>query len=69
MAAGLTPREQDVVAAVLRGQSTRSIADQLFISEHTVQTHLRSVFAKTGVHSRRELVARAMSGGPTSGSP
>jgi DNA-binding CsgD family transcriptional regulator len=61
-AVGLTPREQEIVVAVLRGLSTRAMASMLFISEHTVQTHLRSVFAKTGVHSRGELVARVMSG-------
>jgi DNA-binding CsgD family transcriptional regulator len=62
-ATGLTPREQQILAAVLRGLSTRSIAGTLFISEHTVQAHLRSVFDKTGVHSRRQLVARVTSGG------
>jgi DNA-binding CsgD family transcriptional regulator len=59
---GLTPREVDVTAAVIRGESTRTIAEQLRISEYTVQTHLKSIFAKTGVHSRRELVGRILAG-------
>lgn len=58
LAAQLTAREQQVVATALAGRSTRSIAGLLGISEHTVQAHLTSVFAKTGVRSRRELIGR-----------
>jgi DNA-binding CsgD family transcriptional regulator len=54
----LTPRERQVVAALVAGLDTRSVTERLFISRHTVQDHLKSVFAKIGVHSRRELVAR-----------
>lgn len=43
---------------VARGRSARQISKALFISEHTVQNHLRSVFEKSEVHSRRELVQR-----------
>ena len=57
-ATGLTAREQQIVACVLRGLPTRGIADELCISPHTVQAHLTSVFAKTGLRSRRELIAR-----------
>jgi DNA-binding CsgD family transcriptional regulator len=55
---GLTPREQHICAEVIAGRSTAEIADRLFISAHTVQDHLKSVFAKVGVHSRGELAAR-----------
>jgi predicted ArsR family transcriptional regulator len=42
----------------LQGRSTAQIAAQLVVSEHTVQEHLKNIFEKTGVHSRRDLVAK-----------
>jgi DNA-binding CsgD family transcriptional regulator len=55
---GLTSREAELVKLVMRGLSTTHISETLFISEHTVQNHLRSVFEKVGVRSRGELVKR-----------
>jgi DNA-binding CsgD family transcriptional regulator len=52
---GWSPREQQVVGLIMSGLSTRHIAQQLRISEHTVQDHLKSIFDKTGVRGRRQL--------------
>jgi len=56
-AARLTPRETQIATAVLRGRSTGGISAELHIAQHTVQDHLKAIYVKCGVHSRRELTA------------
>ncbi|MGY0233780.1 response regulator transcription factor [Longispora urticae] len=62
MSYGLTGREQAVALHVARGRTTRDIAARLTLSPLTVQDHLKAVFTKTGVRSRRELLALLMAG-------
>jgi DNA-binding NarL/FixJ family response regulator len=52
---GMTPRERQIVAAVLSGYSNRDIAQKLSISDQTVKNHLTSIYDKVGVSSRLEL--------------
>ena len=58
-AAGLTDRETQLLGHLARGD-TREVARRMFLSALTVQDHLKTVFAKTGTHSRRALLARAL---------
>ena len=56
---GVTSREMDVYLLVARGCSNAEIAERLFISSKTVETHVAKLVAKTGQAGRRELVAHA----------
>jgi DNA-binding CsgD family transcriptional regulator len=54
----LTDREQQITRLIARGAGTAEIADELFLSTHTVRDHVKAIFAKVGVSSRGELVAK-----------
>lgn len=54
----LSRREGEIVQSVLRGLSTGEMVDAFHISSHTVQDHLKAIFEKVGVHSRRELIGQ-----------
>src|SRR5262245_37710424 len=56
----LTERELEIATLVGLGRPNKQIADMLHISEWTVSTHLRRIFAKLGVHSRAAMVYRCV---------
>jgi DNA-binding NarL/FixJ family response regulator len=62
-AAHLSPREREVIAAVVEGLSNDEIASRLGISPRTVESHLRRLFERHGVSSRTELATRALRDG------
>ncbi|MFQ5857178.1 MAG: LuxR C-terminal-related transcriptional regulator [Anaerolineae bacterium] len=55
----LSERELEVLRLLTTRLSTTEIADQLYISVHTVRSHVKSIYGKLGVHSRDEAVTRA----------
>jgi DNA-binding CsgD family transcriptional regulator len=57
---GLTPAQERVAALVLQGHNTREMVDALHVSRYTVQEHLKAIFDKFGVRSRRELVTAVL---------
>ena len=59
-ACALTSRETQLLHHLTAGGSTVDIARRMFVSEHTVQDHLKSIFNKTGTRNRRILLARAL---------
>ena len=64
----LSPREREIVRLVAKGLPNKAIADVLDISLWTVATHLRRIFAKLGVGTRAEMIARVIGGGLLDGS-
>lgn len=52
----LSKRESEILPLALRGRTGERIASELFIAKSTVDTHLRRIYGKCGVHSRQELI-------------
>ena len=79
MVVPLTARERDVAMLAAQGESSKVIAERLFLSVRTVNNHLQSVYAKLGVSGRRQLAAaleptslgptEALAARPSSSSP
>lgn len=59
-ACGLSTREAELLGHLVTGTDTRDLARLMFLSRHTVQDHLKSIFNKTAVRNRRSLLARAL---------
>lgn len=58
--ATLTHGELRVVALVARGMSNRSIAEELYLSRHTIDAHLKHIYLKLDIHSRVALTVLAL---------
>jgi DNA-binding CsgD family transcriptional regulator len=59
----LTAREREISALLAQGLSGEGIAERLFLSPHTVRTHVRNAMAKTNANTRAHLVAIAADAG------
>ncbi|MDT0310583.1 response regulator transcription factor [Streptomyces sp. DSM 44917] len=59
----LTPRELEVLRCMLAGLGRKAVAERLFLSPHTVRTHMQNVLSKLGVHSTLAAVALARRAG------
>lgn len=55
----ITTREMEVLRLVVEGRSNQAIADELFVSVHTVRNHVQSLLSKLGVNSKLEAIATA----------
>jgi len=57
---GFTARERELLSLLAVGSDTRALARQMSLSEHTIQDHLKAIFAKTGSRDRITLLSRAL---------
>jgi DNA-binding CsgD family transcriptional regulator len=57
---GLSARETELLGHLVTGADTKELARRMFLSEHTVQDHLKSMFSKTSTRNRRSLLSRAL---------
>ena len=56
----LSAREAELLGHLVTGNDTRDLARLMYLSPHTVQDHLKSIFHKTSMRNRRTLLARAL---------
>ncbi|MDF4251144.1 LuxR C-terminal-related transcriptional regulator [Streptomyces sp. WMMB303] len=59
----LTPREREVLRCMVAGLGRKAVAERLYLSPHTVRTHMQNVLGKLGVHSTLQAVALARRAG------
>ena len=60
---GLTPREREVLQLVAGGATNRQVGEALYLSEHTVNFHMKNIFQKLHLHNRAQAVAYAIRAG------
>ena len=56
----LSPRESEVLKLLAKGLNYKEVADKLFLSTHTVQTHIKNIYSKLQVKTRAEAVYKAI---------
>jgi len=56
----LSDREKEILALLVDGLSKKQIADNIFLSHHTVDSHIRNIYAKLEVHSRSSAISKAI---------
>jgi DNA-binding NarL/FixJ family response regulator len=59
---GLTERESEILSLLSTGMTNRELGRNLYVSENTIKTHLRSLYAKLGVRSRAQAASLAGQG-------
>ncbi|MDT3697740.1 MAG: response regulator transcription factor [Ignavibacterium sp.] len=57
---GLSEREKEILSLLVEGLSKKLIADKIFLSHHTVDSHIRNIYAKLEVHSRSSAISKAI---------
>ncbi len=57
---GLTEREKDILRLMIDGLTKKVIADELFLSFHTIDTHIKNIYQKLQVHSKSGAVAKVL---------
>ena len=56
----LSERETEILQLLSEGLNYRSIAEKLFLSPHTIKSHIKNIYAKLHVHTRAEAVKKAI---------
>jgi DNA-binding NarL/FixJ family response regulator len=56
----LSEREKEILSLLVEGLSKKQIAEKIFLSHHTVDSHLRNIYAKLEVHSRSSAISKAI---------
>jgi len=56
----LSEREKEILALLVDGLSKKQIAENIFLSHHTVDSHIRNIYAKLEVHSRSSAISKAI---------